>query len=229
MDKDKKKKNYIISGILIAVAILFTVLVKFVNVKPVGVKGTDIGFAFINRPFADLIGSNMTLYNITEWLGIIPILVVMVYGLIGLKQLVKTKNVFKVDKEILILGGFYVVVAVLYVFFEKVIINYRPVLIEGVLEASYPSSHTLMSMCFCGSALILNKEYFKKYVKPLNIFLIIIMVVIVVGRLLSGVHWFTDIIGGCLISLALVMTFYSIVENNKTYKLKDRTKKKLRK
>ena len=102
----------------------------------------------------------MTLYNITEWLGIIPILVVMVYGLIGLKQLVKTKNVFKVDKEILILGGFYVVVAVLYVFFEKCIINYRPILVEGVLEASYPSSHTLMTICFCGSAFILSKTYF---------------------------------------------------------------------
>lgn len=226
---DKKKRNYIISGVLISVAILFTILVKFIDVRSVGVNGTDIGFAFINKPISNLIGSNMFIYDITEWLGIIPLLVVMAYGLVGLMQLVKRKNVFKVDKEILILGGFYVVVAVLYVFFEKVIINYRPVLIEGILEASYPSSHTLMSMCFCGSALILNKEYFKKYVKPLNIFLIIIMVVIVVGRLLSGVHWFTDIIGGCLISLALVMTFYSIVENNKTYKLKDRTKKKLRK
>lgn len=226
---DKKKRNYIISGVLISVAILFTILVKFIDVRSVGVNGTDIGFAFINKPISNLIGSNMLIYDITEWLGIIPLLVVMAYGLVGLMQLVKRKNVFKVDKEILILGGFYVVVAVLYVFFEKVIINYRPVLIEGILEASYPSSHTLMSMCFCGSALILNKEYFKKYVKPLNIFLIIIMVVIVVGRLLSGVHWFTDIIGGCLISLALVMTFYSIVENNKTYKLKDRTKKKLRK
>ena len=226
---DKKKINYIISGVLILVAILFTILVKFIDVRTVGVNGTDIGFAFINKPISNLIGSNMLIYDITEWLGIIPLLVVMAYGLVGLMQLVKRKNVFKVDKEILILGGFYVVVAVLYVFFEKVIINYRPVLIEGILEASYPSSHTLMSMCFCGSALILNKEYFKKYVKPLNIFLIIIMVVIVVGRLLSGVHWFTDIIGGCLISLALVMTFYSIVENNKTYKLKDRTKKKLRK
>lgn len=226
---DKKKRNYILSGVLISVAILFTILVKFIDVRSVGVNGTDIGFAFINKPISNLIGSNMLIYDITEWLGIIPLLVVMAYGLVGLMQLVKRKNVFKVDKEILILGGFYVVVAFLYVFFEKVIINYRPVLIEGILEASYPSSHTLMSMCFCGSALILNKEYFKKYVKPLNIFLIIIMVVIVVGRLLSGVHWFTDIIGGCLISLALVMTFYSIVENNKTYKLKDRTKKKLRK
>ena len=225
MDKDKKMKNYIISGILIAVAILFTVLVKFVNVKPVGVKGTNIGFAFINRPFADLIGSNMTLYNITEWLGIIPILVVMVYGLIGLKQLVKTKNVFKVDKEILILGGFYVVVAVLYVFFEKCIINYRPVLIEGVLEASYPSSHTLMAMCFCGSAIVLNKRYFEKHYKIINIVLAVVMGLIVIGRLLSGVHWLTDIIGGSLISGALIMTYYSLIYEKK-YKLKDRTKKK---
>ena len=226
---DKKKRNYIISGVLILVAVLFTVLVKFIDVKSVGVNGSDIGFATINKFIFDLIGTNDVFYTITEYLGYIPLLLVMVFGFIGLKQLVKGKSLKKVDKEILILGGFYVVVAALYVFFEKCIINYRPILVEGVLEASYPSSHTLMTICFCGSAFILSKTYFGKDIsKYLNIFLVVLTAVVVIGRLISGVHWFTDIIGGCLISAALLMTFYSLIECNKTYKLKDRTKKKIR-
>ena len=227
---DKKKRNFIISGVLTLVAILFTILVKFIDVKAVGASGSDIGFATINKFIFDLIGTNDLFYTITKYLGYVPLLLVMFYGLVGLKQLVKEKNIRKVDKEILILGGFYVVVAVLYVFFEKCIINYRPILIEGELEASYPSSHTLMTICFCISAIIMNKDYIKKeFVKPLNVFLIILTVIVVIGRLISGVHWFTDIIGGCLISAAVLMCFYSILECNKTYKLKDRTKKKMRK
>jgi undecaprenyl-diphosphatase len=155
---DKKKRNYIISGVLILVAIVFTILVKFIDVKAVGASCSDIGFATINKFIFDLIGTNDLFYTITEYLGYVPLLLVMFYGLVGLKQLVKEKNIKKVDKEILILGGFYVVVAVLYVFFEKCIINYRPILIEGELEASYPSSHTLMTICFCISAIIMNKD-----------------------------------------------------------------------
>ena len=209
---DKKKRNYIISGVLISVAILFTILVKFIDVRSVGVNGTDIGFAFINKPISNLIGSNMLIYDITEWLGIIPLLVVMAYGLVGLMQLVKRKNVFKVDKEILILGGFYVVVAVLYVFFEKVIINYRPVLMDGELEASFPSSHTVLAICVCVSAIVMNKFYIKdkSKLKLVNIFIIILMILVVVGRLVSGVHWFSDIMGGIIISGTLLSYYFTL-------------------
>lgn len=224
---DKKKRNFIISGVLVFIAILFTVLVKFVDVHTIGPEGSKVGFAFINNFVFDLVGTNDVWYQITKFLGFIPLFLVMVYAYIGFMQLVKEKSIKKVDKEILILGGFYVVVAFFYVFFEKCIINYRPILIEGVLEASYPSSHTLMSICFCGSAMILNKKYFVNLTKHhFNVVLGIVAAMIAIGRLVAGVHWFTDIVGGCLISAALLMIFYTVVENNKTYKLKDRTKKK---
>ena len=209
---NNKKRRIIISTFLILLAVVFTVLVKVVDVKQVGVNESSIGFASLNQLVFKTTGVNMIWYHITDWLGIIVIFIAMVYALIGLIQLVKRKSLFKVDKEIIILGLFYIVVISLYLFFEKVIVNYRPILMNGFLEASYPSSHTLMTICICGSAIILNRELFKnKFTKIINILLLAIIFVTVIGRLLSGVHWFTDIIGGIVISSALLMTLYSMI------------------
>ena len=207
---NKKKRNFIISTILILLSIVFTVLVKVVDVEQIGPNQTSVGFATINKFVFDLIGENKIWYNITDLLDIIPILLVLGYAFIGFKQLIKRKSILKVDKEIIILGVFYIVVISLYVFFEKFIINYRPVLMDGVIEASYPSSHTFMTLFICGSGLIINNRIFKnKTPKAINIILLIIIPIIVIGRLISGVHWFTDIIGGIIISSALLMSFYT--------------------
>jgi len=210
---NKKKRKFLISTILILLAVVFTILVKVVDVKQVGVNGTRIGFATLNQFVFKTTGVNMIWYHITDWLGLVPIFMAMVYSLIGLVQLIKRKSFFKVDKEIIILGLFYVVVISIYIFFEKVIVNYRPILMNGFLEASYPSSHTLMTICFCGSSVIVNKKLFNnKITKLMNMLSLIIILITVIGRLISGVHWFTDIIGGIFISIALIMTLYSLVD-----------------
>jgi len=210
---NKKKRNFFISTILILLAVVFTILVKVVDVKQVGVNGTSIGFATLNQFVFKTTGVNMIWYHITDWLGLVPIFMAMVYSLLGLVQLIKRKSFFKVDKEIIILGLFYVVVISIYIFFEKVIVNYRPILMNGFLEASYPSSHTLMTICFCGSSVIVNKKLFNnKITKLMNMLSLIIILITVIGRLISGVHWFTDIIGGIFISIALIMTLYSLVD-----------------
>ena len=207
-----KRRNIIISFILIILAVLFTVLVKNVDVKPIGPNESMVGFADINKLFHNLIGSNMAIYKITEVLGYIPIVMALVYVFIGLKQLIKRKSLLKVDKEIYVLALFYILVVGVYVFFEKFIVNYRPILIDGVLEASYPSSHTLMSICLCGSSIIINKKLFKNKLGDIeNILSVILILLIVAGRIISGVHWFTDILGGIIISSALLVIFYSII------------------
>ena len=209
---NSKKRNFLISSILILVAIGFTILVKVVDVKQVGVNETYIGFATINQFVFKSTGVNMIWYHITDWLGLVPIFMAMTYALIGLIQLIKRKSFFKVDKEIIILGIFYIIVIALYLFFEKVIVNYRPILMDGFIEASYPSSHTLMTVCLCGSSIIVNRELFNnKLTKIINIISFIVIVITIIGRFISGVHWFTDIIGGILISSALLMTFNSTV------------------
>ena len=209
---NNKKRNFLISGILLLIAITFTILVTVVDVKQIGVNNSSIGFATLNQFIFETTGVNMIWYHITDWLGLIPVFMAIVYAFIGLIQFIKRRSIFKVDKEIILLGLYYIIVIALYVFFEKVIINYRPILMNGFLEASYPSSHTLMTICICGSSILINKKLFNnKITKVINYLSIIIITITVVGRLISGVHWFTDIIGGILISSGLLMTFYSLL------------------
>jgi undecaprenyl-diphosphatase len=214
---NKTKNNFIISAILLIFAVVYTILVQCVDVKAIGPENSSVGFATINEAVRDSIGLNETLYDITKYLGYLSLLLAAAYALVGFIQLVKRKSLLKVDKEILMLAGFYVVVIAVYVLFEIFIVNYRPVILEEGLEASYPSSHTVLSICVCGSAVILNKKLFNKVkgIKAVNILSIVLLVLTTVGRLLSGVHWFSDILGGVIISSALLMTFYSIINMDK--------------
>ena len=209
-----KMKNIITSITMIILAVIYTILVKIIDVAPIGPNNSEVGFSKINGFFHNLLGSNMTIYKITEILGIIPLLMAGIYAIIGVVELIKRKSFTKVDREIYALAGLYVVVLGLYIFFEKCIINYRPILIDGVLEASYPSSHTLMALCICGSSIIVNKRIFHKKIFNLeNKLSIFLMVAIVLGRFISGVHWFSDILGGIFISLALLSSFYTVISS----------------
>lgn len=202
----KKRKDIFVCGGLFAVAIIYTILVKYIDVQAIGPKDSLVGFATINKFIFNLTGVNMVWYSITDWLGFVPLIIAFIYAMIGLVQMIKRKNILKVDKEILGLGVFYIIVIGLYILFETYIINYRPTLMDGILEASYPSSHTLLSVCICGSSLMINKYLFKNknFFKAENIISILSILVIVIGRFISGVHWFTDIIGAILISIALL-------------------------
>ena len=202
----KKRKDIFVCGGLFAVAIIYTILVKYIDVQAIGPKDSLVGFATINKFIFNLTGVNKVWYSITDWLGFVPLIIAFIYAMIGLVQMIKRKNILKVDKEILGLGVFYIIVIGLYILFETYIINYRPTLMDGILEASYPSSHTLLSVCICGSSLMINKYLFKNknFFKVENIISILSILVIVIGRFISGVHWFTDIIGAILISIALL-------------------------
>ena len=211
-----KRRNLIITILLLVSSIIFIILLKTVDIKCNAVNNSCIGFATINQFIFDKIGVNMAWYTITDWLGIIPILLSIAYAIVGLKQLIKRKSIKKVDNEIIILGIFYIIVISIYVLFEKYIINYRPILMNGFLEASFPSSHTLMTVCLCGSSIIINNRLFKnKFTKIVNVISLFIIIITIIGRLISGVHWFADIVGGILISSFLLMLFYSILNLNK--------------
>lgn len=177
-----------------------------------------MGFAALNRFVHKLFGVHMLLYVVTDWLGIVPLCFVLGFAVLGLIQLIKRKSLFKVDSDVLALGGFYVAVLAVYFLFETVVINYRPVLIDGYLEASYPSSTTMLVMCVIPTAIMQFKARIKnKLLQKIIIFtLAAFTVFMVIGRLVSGVHWFTDIIGGAILSAGLV-TLYSGISGTKNH------------
>ena len=208
----RMRKGLKTSVILLTAFVLWTVAICFVDVQTIGPKGSSVGFASLNRFFHNLTGVHLGLYNLTDWLGFVPIFVCMGFGILGLMQWIKRKKLAKVDSSLLVLGGFYIAVMAVYIFFETVVINYRPVLIGGYLEVSYPSSTTLLVMCVMPTAMMqwgarIKSKIFRRCLLLITALFIAFMVI---GRLISGVHWLTDIIGGALISSALVMIYISV-------------------
>ena len=104
-----------------------------------------------------------------------------------------------------------------YILFEFVVVNYRPILIDGFLEASYPSSTTMLVMCVMPTAIMQLTDRIKNNIIRVSVAVILSLfsVFMVVGRLLSGVHWLSDIIGGALISCGLVMLYCAFVSIKK--------------
>ena len=202
MEKKNKKALVLGSG-FVALFALWTVLVRFVGVRAIGPEGSSVGFATLNRYVHELTGVNWLLYTVTDWLGLVPIAVALGFAILGLVQLIDRKSLWKVDHSIIALGVFYIVVMAAYVFFEMVVINYRPTLINGNLEASYPSSTTMLVMCVMPTAAMqLNARIKNAALRRCAIITIIAFTTfMVMGRLISGVHWITDIIGGLLFSV----------------------------
>ena len=194
---------------------LWTVLIQIIDVKSIGVNGTDVGFATINSRFHSLIGVNMTLYSITDWAGLVPIFVCMLFGVTGLFQAVKRKSLIKVDSGIIILGVYYVIVILCYLIFEMIPVNYRPILINGIMEASYPSSTTLLVLCVMPTLVFQVKNRVKNVTFKTIICIITILfsVFMVTGRLISGVHWVTDIIGSVFLSAGLYNLYKAFAFN----------------
>ena len=193
--------------------IVWTVLIQKVDVQPAGVNGTEIGFATFNSWFHELTGVHMTIYVITDWLGLVPICVCMIFAGLGFVQLVKRRSLFKVDYDIIVLGIYYIVVIAGYLVFEMIPINYRPMLIEGRMEVSYPSSTTLLVLCVMPTL----AEQVKRRVENrmigriVSTISIVFSIFMVSGRLISGVHWVTDIIGGMLLSIGLFSIYKAVV------------------
>ena len=209
----KEKRNLLTGVELIGAFALWTVLIQRVDVQVVGQNGTKIGFADFNEWFHQLTGVHMTLYTITDWLGLVPIFICLCFGVMGLVQLIKRRSLLRVDSDILLLGIYYVMVIACYLIFEMIPINYRPVLIEGRLEASYPSSTTLLVLSVMPTLIFQTNRRVSNAIirKAVVVFGIVFSAFMVIGRLISGVHWATDIIGSVLLSAGLYMLYRSAV------------------
>ena len=208
MKKESKKLLCFGAGVL-ALFALWTVALCFVDVRAIGPRGSSVGFSHLNGLVHNIFGVHWWLYIVTDWLGLVPIAVALGFAVLGLVQWIKRKLIWKVDSSILILGGFYLLVIGAYILFEFVVINRRPVVIDGYLEVSYPSSTTMLVMTVIPTAVMQLKSRIRNstFRKCVSWGLWAFTAFMVIGRLVSGVHWFSDIIGGVLLSAGLVLIY----------------------
>lgn len=211
----KRNVKLWVSAGLLLLFVFWTVAVKSIDVAAIGPEESTVGFSGLNGFIHNLTGTNFILYTVTDWLGLVPIATCLGFAILGLCQMIKRKSISKVDRDILLLGGFYLVVTAVYILFEYVVINRRPILINGYLEVSYPSSTTMLVMCVMPTAMMqLDKRISNKIIKHcINTAILIFTIFMVSGRLISGVHWVTDIIGGALCSGGLVMMYAGLTHS----------------
>lgn len=192
---------------------VWTASIKLVDVQDIGPMETAVGLATINGWFHQWTGVHMRLYTVTDWLGLVPIFICLMFGCIGIVQLMQRKKLLKVDCDILLLGLYYLLVIFGYLVFEMIPINYRPVLIAGRLEASYPSSTTLLVLSVMPTFVFQTHLRLKnrKAKRIIDIMTVTFSLFMVIGRLVSGVHWLTDIIGSVLFSTGLFCIYRAVV------------------
>ncbi len=204
----KKKSLYWLSGVSGLLFLLLLALVRTVDVAAIGPEGTSVGLSALNGAVHEATGVSMFWYKLTGVIGYGSIALALCFAVMGLAQFLRRKSLRRVDRPVLALGGLYAAVLALYVFFEHVIVNYRPVLMpdgDGP-EASFPSSHTLLACVVLGSAILLLRRYVRDRRRRavLSAIFAALIALTVVGRLLSGVHWFTDIAASVLLSASLL-------------------------
>ena len=209
-----KAKNALLTGAgSLTAFVLWTFMILHIDVQNVGQQDTAVGFATFNTRFHQFTGVHMWLYYVTDWLGLVPIAVCICFGILGLVQLIRRRSLLKVDTDIILLGVYYIAVIAAYIIFEMIPINYRPIPIDGYMEASYPSSTTLLVLSVMPTLFFqINRRCKSKAIRyAVCAFAVTFSAFMVVGRLISGVHWATDIIGSILLSLGLFEMYHAAV------------------
>ena len=210
-----KKKIFLSAGAMV-LFILLIVLLRVVDVKTVEETGKTVGFFALNSGFHKLTGVKEGWYELTQFMGYVSIAAGLVFAVIGLIQLIRGKSIKKVDRRIIALGVLFVAAGIIYALFELIVVNCRPVIMPGdtEAEASFPSSHTvLVSVVMSGVALMLDPYIKNRRLRvSLQAVSMLIVLITVFGRLICGMHWFTDVLGGILISISLIAAFMAFLD-----------------
>ncbi len=211
--KKSAQRSFLLSGLCLFLFLLLTLLVMKVDVRPIGPQHSSVGLATVNGAVFEVCGSNPIWYTISEVFGVVSLLTAGGFAGLGIWQWFSRKSLKKVDINLYLLAGLYAVMMGFYLLFEVLVINYRPVLMEGSLEASYPSSHTMLVCVIMLSAIFQIKLRVKN--RPLRWVLLgvccAVMILTALGRILSGVHWYTDVLAGILLGGCLSFAYMGAV------------------
>ena len=208
----KLRRSLLASLILFLLFLTLTTALLTADIRPIGPNGSSVGLATLNGPVAQAVGVHLFWYVLTDWLGVAALLAAAGFALLGFIQLVRRRGLRAVDPDILALGGVYLLAIAACTFFEVFVVNCRPTLLNGVLEASYPSSHTILVLCILGTALLQARLRLKGRLQTVaQVLCVLAMAVTVMGRFLSGVHWATDLLGGVLLGFSLVALYLAVL------------------
>lgn len=208
------KKRVIVKTLIgAAFMLLFLVLIvllKTVDVAAIGPLDEKVGLSGINGRVYRQLGMNRAMYDVTEKLTVAAFISPAAFFVVALCQLIGKKSINKVDRDIIVFGMFMFVLLAIYMLFDSVLsVNSRPVLLDSGLEPSFPSSHTLLFGFIGPATVILLAKRIKN--KPAliaaGVAIYAVTAFVIIGRLIAGVHWFTDIVGGILLSASLVFLF----------------------
>ena len=212
-----RRAKIILAEVLLLLTLVLILMLLKVDVDDIGPCGTSVGFSHLNGAIFKLIGTHKFFSLVTKGTAILAILTGAGFAFLGVMELIQRKSLKKVDSLFYALAGLYIVMGIVYVVFDKlIIVNYRPILETGKSfpEPSFPSSHTLLVCVVMGSAILVLGKFIrnKKIRLIVDCVLGFLIVLTAAGRILAGVHWFTDVLGGLLIGAFLVALFWAVLD-----------------
>ena len=74
------KKYASLSLVLLLTFLLWTAAVTAIDIRPIGPNGSLVGLAGLNGFVHRLTGVHMALYVLTDWLSLIPVLVILFFA-----------------------------------------------------------------------------------------------------------------------------------------------------
>ena len=193
--------------------ILFTIMVTALDGQTV--DGHRLGLATMNGWWRDLVGVNAAWRVVSDVVavgtvfGAVGLLIVQIVAVVrgrGLRPVVR--DWWGVDLVLISLG-------ICYGLFQIVVINYRPLLMHGVAEASYPSSHVLLFATVWPLLILTLWRMTKRRWVRVTVMVVGMMVMLagIVARALSGYHWLSDLVGGVLLGVTLVAWYLALQYN----------------
>ena len=191
MDK-KKIINCIVSGVLLLLFLIITSLVITNNISwfddsiynfLIGLRSNGLDFIF---------------KTITHLGDTIVILIIVTIMLIFLNK-----------KDRIILGSTTILTVGLNQGIKHLLRRPRPEHLRLIKQGgfSYPSGHSMIAICVYGIMIyLINKKIKNKKIKiALSILLTLLILAIGISRIYVGVHYPSDVLGGFLLSLAILI------------------------
>ena len=215
--RDDTKRGLFIFIFLYTICLVLALKVK--DVEAIGPKNTEVGLAFLNEWFRNLFhygeeGYFKFWYVFTQILGYVSYAVCAFWSVLYWREVIKTKgwNGVGVDKNLMATWWLYLLTMIICLVFSRVAINYRPLVMPGKtkLAVSFPSIHVILFIIAWGSTIFHVADIFserKKLVIVLHSICTFFMVLGIIGRMISGVNWFTDILGGIGFGLTLLLIY----------------------